>query len=204
MQTLKPEILKGIQRAALNEFFDKGFQNSSVRRIASAAGTTAGNLYRYFPGKLELFSSLIEPAYRELNRFSLEHYSAHDDLNLINLPSLLETQFEDFSGIIACYRKEIYILFKKSAGTPYYQKSRTYTAEMTEHALEHFNEINLSGLKSSLYRPLVEAMVKAYLEGWLHFVSIPMAQDDIKNITGSYIKMYLFGPLSAFQKTIKT
>jgi len=204
MQTLKPEILKGIQEAALEEFFQKGFQNSSLRRIAAAAGTTAGNLYRYFPDKLKLFSSLIDPAYYELNRFSREHYGAHDDLRLDELPSLIENQVEDFSVIIANYRKEIYILFKKSSGTPYYGKSRAYMKEMAEHALEHFSDMNLPGLKSSLHTHLVDAMVKAYLEGWLHLVSIPMSRDDIKSLTGNYIKMYLLGPLSVIKETIKT
>ena len=203
MQTLKPEVKENLRKAALEEFFNESYENSSIRRIAASAGTTAGNLYRYFPGKLELFSSLIEPAWLALSSFSDKHYQDHDDLELSSLPSLFENQIEDLAGIIADYRKEIYILFKKSSGTPYREKSIKYMSNMADHAMEHFSRIDLPGLKKSQYHILVEAFTKAYLEGWLDIISRPLSRHEIKNLTGNYLRISILGPLAIIKESMQ-
>lgn len=48
--------------AATAEFLEYGFQDASMRRIASAAGMSASGLYKHFAGKEEMFSALVEPA----------------------------------------------------------------------------------------------------------------------------------------------
>lgn len=52
-----------IQRAARQEFLEKGFRSASLRNIARAAGVTTGALYGYYGSKEELFASLIEEQY---------------------------------------------------------------------------------------------------------------------------------------------
>ncbi|GIO14384.1 hypothetical protein J19TS2_39390 [Cohnella xylanilytica] len=63
MQTLKEDVNRRILSAALNEFEQQGYAQSSMRRIAAEAGVTAGNIYRYYKGKEELFQALIRPTY---------------------------------------------------------------------------------------------------------------------------------------------
>ena len=48
-----------IQRAARQEFLEKGFRSASLRNIARAAGVTTGALYGYYGSKEELFASLV-------------------------------------------------------------------------------------------------------------------------------------------------
>lgn len=57
---------KQILAAAWNEFLTYGFTDASMRRIASSAGMSAAGLYKHFPGKEEMFSALVEPAFRGL------------------------------------------------------------------------------------------------------------------------------------------
>ncbi len=57
---------KIIIEAATAEFLEYGFQEASMRRIASAVGMSAAGLYRHFAGKEEMFSALVEPAYQGL------------------------------------------------------------------------------------------------------------------------------------------
>ena len=51
-----------IVEAAFDEFRKYGFEDASMRRIASACGMSASGLYKHFPGKEEMFTSLIKPA----------------------------------------------------------------------------------------------------------------------------------------------
>ena len=50
----------------MTEFLEYGFNDASVRRIASAAGMSASGLYKHFAGKEDMFSALVEPAYKGL------------------------------------------------------------------------------------------------------------------------------------------
>ena len=52
--------------AAWQEFLTYGFADASMRRIAAAAGMSAAGLYKHFPGKEEMFSALVEPAFQGL------------------------------------------------------------------------------------------------------------------------------------------
>ena len=54
---------KIILEKAKREFLDRGFQGTSMRRIASLAGVTTGALYGYFTSKEEIFDALVKDAY---------------------------------------------------------------------------------------------------------------------------------------------
>ena len=54
---------ENIIEAATAEFLKYGFQDASMRRIASAAGMSASGLYKHFASKEEMFSALVKPAY---------------------------------------------------------------------------------------------------------------------------------------------
>lgn len=62
----KTEAHEKIIAAAVREFMEHGFENASMRRIASEVGLTAGALYRHFPNKEEMFAALVEPTIDEL------------------------------------------------------------------------------------------------------------------------------------------
>ena len=55
-QVLKDEVEQRIRRAALEVFAEKGYPAAAMAEIARRAGISAGNIYRYFPGKKALFA----------------------------------------------------------------------------------------------------------------------------------------------------
>ena len=44
------------------EFMEVGFQEASMRKIASKVGITATALYRHYANKEEIFDAIVEPA----------------------------------------------------------------------------------------------------------------------------------------------
>ena len=58
-QVLKPEVRERILRAALAAFARGGFAAATMSEIARDAGMAVANLYRYYPGKEELFAAAI-------------------------------------------------------------------------------------------------------------------------------------------------
>lgn len=66
-QFLKDEIKNNIINAAKKEFLEKGFDKGSMRNIATNAGITVGNIYRYVENKEALFTEVVSPIFDELN-----------------------------------------------------------------------------------------------------------------------------------------
>ncbi len=60
-QVKKAAINSRILEAAFSLFSEKGYQATSMPDIASRAGTTPGNIYRYYTSKFELFYAVLEP-----------------------------------------------------------------------------------------------------------------------------------------------
>ncbi len=54
-----------IEKAAISLFNSRGYENVSLREIASAAGTTIGNLTYHFPRKRDLLESIISAPLEE-------------------------------------------------------------------------------------------------------------------------------------------
>lgn len=63
MQKLKPEIRTKILTNALTLFYKKGYEDTTMRRIAAKSHITVGNIYRYFKNKEILFDEVIIDAY---------------------------------------------------------------------------------------------------------------------------------------------
>ncbi|MFD1136590.1 helix-turn-helix domain containing protein [Paenibacillus urinalis] len=84
MQTLKEEIKDRILAAALSEFEQYGYAQSSMRRIAGTAGITTGNIYRYFKNKDDLFHAVLEPTFVKFIKYTMDIKDAVDRTNTID------------------------------------------------------------------------------------------------------------------------
>ena len=63
MEEKTTATLEKIQRAAMEEFTEKGFQGASLRQIVKQAGVTTGALYGYFSSKEALSRPVSPPAH---------------------------------------------------------------------------------------------------------------------------------------------
>jgi len=124
MQTLKEEIDNRILSAALNEFERFGYAKSSMRRIAAEAGVTAGNIYRYYKGKEDLFQALIRPIYLQFMNLLLA-IKAEVEANLselIGVPEQMELVNSTLNRLITFLEessKEAKILLTLSQGSAF-------------------------------------------------------------------------------------
>ena len=61
-----PHTSKRIQDAALDLFYERGFQATTMREIALACGLTPGALYNHFSSKDQLLGSMLIDIHRKL------------------------------------------------------------------------------------------------------------------------------------------
>lgn len=114
MQYLKEETEKKILQVALEEFLDKGFSDASMRNIATNAGVSLGNIYRYFQSKEQLFNSLVELPYSLVMKMA--NLEAFDGKAIDNLESVVTYIM---TNLLKEYRIHFLILMDKSNGTAF-------------------------------------------------------------------------------------
>jgi len=115
MQYLKEEIKNKIMSAALEEFSRKGFTGSSMRNIAENAGVAIGNVYRYFPGKDELFNEIMHPVYEKI-MYELENLKNQGTSYTV---FVLESIVNNIMQLLKDYKIQIMILVDNCKGTRY-------------------------------------------------------------------------------------
>lgn len=123
MQYLKDSVKESIIKAALKEFNEKGYRNSSMRAIARNAGIVSGNIYRYFENKETLFNYIEGPVYEKISdtidriKFAIQEFNGPwDDKQVIAFVKHLCNQF---LKAISGYDTELLILLDKSSGSIY-------------------------------------------------------------------------------------
>ncbi len=70
-QILKDDYRERILNASRTEFFNYGYEDASMRRIASEAKMSVGNLYHYYPNKEKLFNALVQDTILAFNTIIL-------------------------------------------------------------------------------------------------------------------------------------
>lgn len=123
MQYLKDDVKDNIIKAALKEFSEKGYRDSSMRVIARNAGIVMGNIYRYFESKETLFNSTVGPVYDQISKMVTKAQAEIESVKgpwpdgqaMEMVKSIYNRILETFSG----HGKELLILLDKSAGSAY-------------------------------------------------------------------------------------
>jgi len=112
---------ENIIEAATAEFMEYGYNDASMRRIASAAGMSASGLYKHFASKEEMFSALVEPACQGLTAlYRQEEYEQRKFIDAGDL-SVWETGRDASLAVEYIYDhlEAFRLIICKSQGTKY-------------------------------------------------------------------------------------
>ncbi|MCR4429678.1 MAG: TetR/AcrR family transcriptional regulator [Tepidanaerobacteraceae bacterium] len=186
MQTLKEEVRNNICRAAVDEFWKKGFCNASMRAIAKNAGITVGNLYRYFKDKEDLFNAVIFETHARLIR-----YVKHNIGLMMNRPG--KSFFEHMADTILAIRKEnlreLIILFEGSRGTRY-ENVKEEVINMVEKFVNDEYLPGIKGFTKGLDPFISHVIASGFIEG---LIMINKRYDDscqLRRAISQFINFY--------------
>lgn len=180
-QFLKDEIRREIINSATKEFFDKGYKNSSMRRIAKSANITVGNLYRYFKNKEELYSNIVSEAYIELEnvlskisnkRLSLTKVSFDSFFDKIDIDeesnNILNNFVNYFGTYIKNYRDKFIIMTYNDC--PNIQKTNLHLEGAFESIFKGYCKKCLPNFSSVANEYFYEILARAFIEGFIKLV----------------------------------
>lgn len=128
-QVLKDEVRARILGAALEVFAAEGFARATMAAIASRAGIGTASIYRYYPGKDELFAAVITPELTQRFESLLER----------RVSALARSMADDTGDDMLRFwienRLAVVVLLDRAAGTPHEPYAERFVDLLVEHTL---------------------------------------------------------------------
>lgn len=199
----KTENHEKIVAAAFKEFLDYGFQEASMRRIASACGMSASGLYKHFSSKEDMFAALVDPAIDGL--MSLHHEIESDyfeELGTKDSGSLWVDLGETVSTMAYIYEHfdEFKLIVCKSQGTKYEGFTHNIAEFEENSTIRYMKAIREKGIASNEVDKkelhlLVTANVEAVFQAVIHDFSRKEAMHYAETLEKFYLPAWkaLFG-----------
>ncbi|MEF9922164.1 MAG: TetR/AcrR family transcriptional regulator [Anaerovoracaceae bacterium] len=166
MQIQKAEIKNRITNSAIESFLTLGYEKASMRRIASDAGITVGNIYSYFSNKEELFDTIVLPTVEQIKGLILMKLSTN---NRITKQSAMEATNQIMNTILTNHQVFL-ILMDGAKGSKYENIKGVIKIQIKERLVADLipqlhmgkeNEILIDTLSSVLLDGIINIVIKS-------------------------------------------
>ncbi len=142
MQKSKTDIRNIILRAAREEFADKGFKNTSMRKIAGKAGIGVSNIYNYYRSKDEIYCTVLSPLIRTFETLCKQHNSSdYLTTDVFTMKSYQRKMLDDFMVIIREHKMELKLLLFRSDGSSLENFRRDFTDRQTHEGIKYMKRM---------------------------------------------------------------
>ncbi len=149
MEEKSTATLEKIQRAAIEEFSEKGFQGASLRQIVKQAGVTTGAFYGYFSSKEALFASIVEPHAAALMGRFMETQTSFAELPEQEQPEHMGQESSQcvhwMVDYICDHREQVKLLLCKAEGTSYEHFVHNMVEVEVEYTLQYLGVLHRLG-----------------------------------------------------------
>lgn len=186
----KSATYQKILLAAKQEFLEKGFEQASMRSIASKVGMSAAGLYRHFSDKEAAFTALVKPALESVKEWYKEHKAR--DYNFLEnneLDAMWETSADIKMMIDVVYPHfdEFKLLLCCSEGTKYDNCLHDFVMIEQSETQEFLAFAKKKGFPVKDIEPkalhlLLSAYVTSLFEVVVHDFSIEEAKDYLSTL----------------------
>lgn len=181
-QVLKEEIREHILNAAIREFFEKGYQAATMRRIADGAGIPTGLIYSYYVNKEALFDAVLSPVMYDWHQVMAEEDEGHNR-QVVHGISMVEANclrnlFE--------HRQQFIILMDKSEGTKYEQEKDRLIQEIEIHMEKHRKDDTVDPV-------FVHIVANNFLDGVMQIMYHYKGEEWAMEVIHKLSAMYLWG-----------
>ncbi|SFB32087.1 DNA-binding transcriptional regulator, AcrR family [Acetitomaculum ruminis DSM 5522] len=182
----KSENHEKIIEAAFDEFIKYGFEDASMRRIAAASNMSPSGLYKHFPSKEEMFSSLVKPAvdglmnlYHEIEKeyfddlFDMGKADISNSKNgVVRTMEYIYDHLQEFELIICKSKGSVYENFKHDIASLEEKVTLQYIEEIKKRGIfvKEFNIKEFHLLVTSYIEALFQTVIHGFSkEEAIHF-----------------------------------
>ena len=179
------ETERRILETAKKEFLERGFQGTSMRRIAALAGVTTGALYGYFDSKEKIFDSLVEDSYNAvMNAYKdahVEFAALPYDTQVSGMGDITAKCVEWCLEYIYDHLDEFRLILMCSEGTRYTNMADEMMKIEEESTEEFISLMRKNGMEIPEIDPLLEHMVTSgYFTSFFEVVRHSVSREDAR------------------------
>jgi AcrR family transcriptional regulator len=140
-QRLKQHVRAGIVAAACALFAETGYEQTTMAAVASRAGTSIGNVYKYFAGKEQLFDAVVPAEFaRALKRMTRQRIGALGTARDVR-ELAPDARYHVLAGELLDYsllhRERVVILLGRPEGTPFASFAEDFASRLVAWALAY-------------------------------------------------------------------
>lgn len=144
-QRPKETVRLGIVGAAAALFAEVGYEATTMAGVAERAGSSIGNLYRYFANKEELFAAVLPADFaRDLQRRTRARIEALGDVKDVDQLAP-DTRYHILAGELLDFsianRERVVILLGRGQGTPFPSFAQEFTKQLVRLALAYLRRV---------------------------------------------------------------
>ena len=200
MEERSTATLENIQRAAMEEFSEKGFLGASLRKMVKNAGVTTGAFYGYFSSKEALFASIVEPHAAALMGNFMKAQISFAELPEEEQPSHMGVESGDcitwMVDYICRHREPVKLLLCRAEGTGYEHFVHNMVEVEVEYTLQYMQVLRRLGrdipdLDQSLCHIIVSGMFNGVFEVVVHDMPYEKALRYVERLREFYMAGWL-------------
>lgn len=202
-QVLKEEVERRLQRAALEVFAHKGYRSATMADIAERAGSSVGNLYRYYRSKDELFydvvpgsfvTQLVDLVHRRMAAAPL----ARDPLTL---PPAHQYQVLSAELIEFCiaHRERVVVVLGRAEGSRYERTRSELVTHMCSMAKAYFQRAKPEAKLSKVQRLVLEHIYDNLVRVMIDLLVRCEQERELRAAISDYSRYHLGGLVRLFE-----
>ena len=198
MEEKSPVTMERIQKAALEEFSEKGFLGASLRQIVKNAGVTTGAFYGYFSSKEALFASLVEPHAAALMGRFMEAQTGFAELPEEEQPKHMGEASGDYVDWMVDYicqhRAPVKLLLCRAEGTSYQRFVHNMVEVEVEYTLKYMDVLRRLGKEIPDLAPsLCHIIASGMFNGLFEIVVHDMPREQARLYMSQFRTFYTAG-----------
>lgn len=168
-QRPKEDVRRAIVDAAVAELASVGFEGTTLAGVAARAGTSVGNVYRYFASKEELFAAAIpDELAREvagLVRARIEALGAERDPAVLGAEHRYQAIVRELVALTSAHRERLLFLLSRAHGTAHATYFDDRVEDLTRSALAYAERAYPTFRPSAADRRVLRRAYHAFLVG---------------------------------------
>jgi AcrR family transcriptional regulator len=140
-QRQKEHVRAQIVAAATALFAEVGFEATTMAQVAERAGSSVGNVYKYFASKDALLAAVLPESFatelRRATRRRVKALGTARDVRLLPADARYHVLAEELLAHCIAHRERVVILLARAAGTPFASFADDFAKSLVGWALEY-------------------------------------------------------------------
>jgi len=177
-------VSEKLLKAARKEFLEKGYNDASIKVIATEAGTSPRAVYTRFKNKEDLFCSLVDKTAKGFEEIFLQDKKEFWDEKKI--PKTTVNIYINYLEYAYKHKEDLILLIDRSQGTKY----ENFLKDLAKKDIEYVNNYaQKQTAKISNNEKALKIFVEQITYNFYDNLFIPLLRDDNIEVAREYVKV---------------